>query len=115
MGNKGIIISGGGQLTAGQMAVGDHASVTVTNTTAQPEQLVRDLEEIRRLLEASKALQPDQRTALQQQVEVVETQSKAARPDKSVITSALATIELAAPVVTGLATIVKGVRAVFGV
>jgi hypothetical protein len=111
MSNKGIIVSGG-QVSAGQMIVGDNASVTVSHQ-AIPEQLTRALEDICALLEGS-SLKPAQRAALQEQVKIIETHVKDPSPDKSLLASALGMIELAAPAVTGLATIILTVKKIVG-
>jgi hypothetical protein len=111
MSNKGIIVSGG-QVSAGQMIVGDNASVTVSHQ-AVPEQLTRCLEDIRALLEGS-SLKPAQRAALQEQVKIIEAHAKDSAPDKSLLASALGMIELAAPAVTGLATIILTVKKIVG-
>lgn len=111
MSNKGIIISGG-QFNAGQVAVGDHASVRSYGVGEQRE-LLGKLERLLTEIHAA-SLPSAQRSELTGVVGRLKEEARSPSPDKTVMEKGLSLIEKTASSVSGVATAIKVVKEVVG-
>jgi hypothetical protein len=115
MSNKGIIVSGG-SFNAGQVAVGDGASVRsdVRNYGAgEQRQLLAALDALSQELRAAR-LPGDRHEAVAGTVALLKEEARSPSPDRSAIEKGLAFITKAAASVTGVAGAVKVVKEVVG-
>jgi hypothetical protein len=111
MSNKGIIVSGG-NFNAGQVAVGDGASVR-TYGAGEQRQLLAALDALSQELRAAR-LPGDRHEAVAGTVALLKEEARSPSPDRSAIEKGLAFITKAAASVTGVAGAVKVVKEVVG-
>lgn len=109
MSNKGII-QYGGVINAGQLAVGDQASVHVYGAREQAE-LSQRLEALLREIHAAD-LPARRRTELVGAVEGMKQEARSPKPSKTTLESGLSLVEKAASSVSGVAAAVKVVQEV---
>lgn len=93
------INTGGGNVSATNLAVGDGATITISGDMRV--EVTRELDAIRALLNTSE-IPADQKNELSGAVETIETEAKSGKADKSKVTSALNILEQATKVGGGL-------------
>jgi hypothetical protein len=111
MNNKGIVISGG-QFSATQVVVGDHASID-NDGWCNGSELLRKLDELLSVIQVA-AIPPNKLEEMTRNINLINEQAKLVSPEKTVLENALRVIEKTAPSIAGIDTILASIKGILG-
>jgi hypothetical protein len=112
MNNKGIVISGCGQFSATQVAVGDQPRITNDNW-GEKNKLLCKLDDLFSVIQVAD-IKSSEREEVLKHIKLVKEQAKAANPDKTVMEKSLSMIEKVVPAITGIVSVLAAVKSLAG-